>query len=577
MLLLPVLAQARPVSESRAREIASGFFSGVPTRAAGDGVILVWAGTEFPGQGQDVEIGEEASMYIYNTVGTGGFVIVSGESGMPPVLAFSDRAGFDVHDMSPATRELLSGWCRQVNAVKQRPDMASEEDDVQDSGIGNVVRYYPTALWGQGEPYNLEAPEVDGVRCVSGCVATAMAIVAYHHRYPQHGTGTTPEYKYYGGRYTMPANELGRTYDYDSMLSDYSGTYTQEQGQAVAALIKDMGTAVKMNYGPSASGAYNSSMVPAMIQHFGYSRNALMVTADGYDHEEWVSMLQANLDACGPTLYRGENKEGGHAFVIDGYTDLGYFSINYGWKGKNDGYYLLPEIEYYVSQSAILDLVPDAGGATDYEDYLCVLASKDSSTSEMVYGFQSLSDKYETGVEFMCRIAAVTNLSPVDFNGKVKIVLCDRDGNVKADMTEEMPVEGLGYYKDHFFGEPVAVTVSQKIETGDRLRVYYRGEHSDGWKWARGYDASSRYEIVLSSTAEEVAEQTGLSYSKVTGLLEVTSTLAVQVTIQGDGFEASVSAAPFKTAAVDLSTCPPGEYTLKMLSGEDPYSLVLKL
>lgn len=38
--------------------------------------------------------------------------------------------------------------------------------------------------WGQGEPYNLDCPEMEGGRAVTGCAATAMAMILKYHGYP---------------------------------------------------------------------------------------------------------------------------------------------------------------------------------------------------------------------------------------------------------------------------------------------------------------------------------------------------------------------------------------------------------
>ena len=41
----------------------------------------------------------------------------------------------------------------------------------------------------------------------------------------------------------------------------------------------------------------------------------------------------------------------GHEFVRDGYDGKGYFHLNWGWEGINDGYYLLTTIDSYEQNS----------------------------------------------------------------------------------------------------------------------------------------------------------------------------------------------------------------------------------
>ena len=48
--------------------------------------------------------------------------------------------------------------------------------------------------WDQGTPYNTLCPIIDGTQCVTGCVATSMAQVMYHHRWPEGKTANIPAY-----------------------------------------------------------------------------------------------------------------------------------------------------------------------------------------------------------------------------------------------------------------------------------------------------------------------------------------------------------------------------------------------
>lgn len=53
-------------------------------------------------------------------------------------------------------------------------------------------------------------------------------------------------------------------------------------------------------------------------------------------------MVKEELEAHRPVLYGGSNKRNeGHQFVLDGYTSNNYFSVNWGWGGYSNGYYLL--------------------------------------------------------------------------------------------------------------------------------------------------------------------------------------------------------------------------------------------
>lgn len=62
--------------------------------------------------------------------------------------------------------------------------------------------------WGQESPYNLQAPVVNGLQTVTGCVATAMAQVMYYHQWLKAVTTDIPTYTY---TYTDEDEETSET------------------------------------------------------------------------------------------------------------------------------------------------------------------------------------------------------------------------------------------------------------------------------------------------------------------------------------------------------------------------------
>ena len=70
-------------------------------------------------------------------------------------------------------------------------------------------------------------------------------------------------------------------------------------------------------------------------------------------------MLCNELRHGRPIVYAGGGDYGGHAFVIDGYTVDNYYSVNWGWGGSDNGYFLLSALNgFNLGQSAILGLKP---------------------------------------------------------------------------------------------------------------------------------------------------------------------------------------------------------------------------
>ena len=77
------------------------------------------------------------------------------------------------------------------------------------------------------------------------------------------------------------------------------------------------------------------------------------VERDNYSLEDWMNLLDAELQAKRPVMYSGNSSTVGHQFVCDGSDGDGLYHINWGWGGYQDGYF------------DISLLNPDKGGPMD--------------------------------------------------------------------------------------------------------------------------------------------------------------------------------------------------------------------
>ena len=229
------VASTAPISEQQARRIAIEFFSG-GTRSGAVEVNLEWSGRTLQNaaiQRSVVKNSSDALLYIYNRSDNNGFVIVSGDDKSRPIIAFSHEDCFDAGNIAPSTRALLSARCEQIEATGNGVTPSQKYS----ASVGVEECRYDTALWNQYEPFNAEAPIFGGERSVTGCVATAMAIIAYYHKWPEQGVGSTPEYsyEYNGTSVTIPSNTLGRKYDYDNLCktSKYKAYYLTDSDSIV--------------------------------------------------------------------------------------------------------------------------------------------------------------------------------------------------------------------------------------------------------------------------------------------------------------------------------------------------------
>lgn len=568
---------AAPIDEQAARQIALDFFARNSTRSASVGVELEWATTQTGQVGRVGKLGmdfADPNIYIYNRTDMDGFVVVAADSSVEPIIGFSFDREFDSYNMAPALQEILSAWSNQIAA------MSSEKSaETRSTTIVEEVNYN-SALWNQGTPFNDECPLVNGGRSVTGCVATAMSIICYYNKWPLGGTGTAPEYSYsYNNlEVTIPEHKLSSSYNYGTMLHSYNYGYTSTQGAAVASLMHDMGRAVRMQYSPEASGAFSEEVAGVMSKYFGYSKGATYNSRDSYSSIEWFELMRKNLDAYGPTFYSGSGSAGGHAFVIDGYATNDYFSVNFGWGGANNGYFLLPYIEFYYDQGAIWGLTPDKNGTSTYKDNLVLTAMgyvDENGYWVTVYrGLSSLATEYKQNEENAYVVGGIINMGQTDFNGELQVALCDKSGRIKQTLYKDserrtIPVNGYDYFADYLY-----LTIQVPIEDGDRIRLLYKGAYSDDWQWARRSDQDAVSELLIAATAEEVSESLSLIYDKQSQTLQLLSNLALRyVLIDESGAEQAIATPSYESVGANVES---GSYTLKCYSGSIPYILNLK-
>ena len=583
LLLISICLSAAPIGEKRAREIAADFFKSASTRTAQPALNLEWAGDDF-----DAKVAtraavntDEALIYIYNRTDVKGYVIIAGDSNVEQaIVAFSYEKNFDVNNIPDGAKYLLSGWCRQIADARAKVIPISRTSTRADVGI--IEKDYNTAEWNQSEPFNNEAPIINGGRSVTGCVATAMAIICYHNKWPDCGVGTTPEYSFVdanGAQYTIPANELGRTYQYDLMRSDnYQNGYTSSEGAAVAALMKDMGTSVKMQYSPSASGAFSTDVPNALYLHFKYSSKAQCINRYGYSYDEWVSMLRTNLDKYGPTYLSGASNTGGHAFVADGYATGGYFGINFGWGGAANGFYLLPNIGYVNGLDGIFYLEPDKSGVSKPKSCLELITLSAGDTT--FRGIYETTFQYSVGVPFNMHIAGIYNSGYESFNGVLRINLCDSKGTVKEALYERAvtiePYNTTGYFW-YDLNIP-SLIITKEIEYGDRIRIYAKDAGASEWTWVRSSSATGmNTEIIIKDVPDEIARSLAIDYVKDYKYLYFLPAQPVVATLYDSANveKTSVGARANEIVKMDLSSCGAGEYRIEFKRGGEPYVLTL--
>ena len=415
--------------------------------------------------------------YVFNN-DAGGFVIIAGDDAVTPVLGYTSTGSFDAENLPDGLKDLLKSYERQIAALGD----SYQANQTATRAAFTGEKLLNTAKWNQYAPFNKYTPN----NYVTGCVATAGAIVMKHHGYPAKGTGS---HSYTWNGKTLTANfELG--YDWANMPAKYDVTSDDAAFDGVARLMADLGVAVEMKYNKTGSGAYIGDLVTALQKYFGYSKLTYLASIDDVGAEAWNAKLRGEIDGNRPILYSASDaSSGGHSFIIDGYKDES-FSVNWGWGGYCDGFYkigaLNPESagrpmgdKYNLGQTAVIGLQPSDGkekvstmGFYRYDHLMQVLNMNVTDVKK--------------GQEFNVYSLPVGNTGDHVFTGEVVVALMNAKGEIReivcTDTFNEFKVGS--YYPSYTFYSKSTVDA----EPGDYLAIMAKENGSE--EYIELYDPS---------------------------------------------------------------------------------------
>ena len=345
MLMLPMVMMAEPVGKDEAKQKALAFLNGRAASRAGARAASA----------QELRLEYTSDEYhIFNRGEKDGFVIVGGDDCAPEILGYADNGTFDWEHMPDNLRAWMQGYKENIKMLRASGVKYSANESAAKTRAGGSKSHIDpllTSKWDQYEPYYLQTPTLDGVHCVTGCVATAMAQVMYYW-YKKNGYETTLQKDipaYYSPKIgkTLDGLPAPATFDWANMTDTYGNGSTDAEKQAVAKLMKYCGYSVEMQYVKGSldgSGAWREDIPEALRYYFGY-KTASYQNRSWHSTDQWIDILYNELAAARPVLYGGYSY-GGHRFVCDGYDydKDDYFHFNWGWSGGGDGYYTLDKM-----------------------------------------------------------------------------------------------------------------------------------------------------------------------------------------------------------------------------------------
>ncbi len=376
--------------------------------------------------------------YIFNS-SDNGFVIVAANDNITPILGYSKKGSINENSKKAvAFTSWLNSIDEGVDSLLSKIDEAKIDKskwELLKSGNFPVTTRNSQSVgpllstkWAQYEPFNLLCPE----NSLAGCVAVAMAQVMKYYNHPQKGIGSSEEYVTKTNNYIIPSVSLDTEYDWDNMLDDYSGDFSQVQVDAVSKLLYHCGITTFMDYDSEGSGTVVRNAAKALYGHFDYDKSIRYCERKHFTDEQWHSLLKEQLNMGYPIIYSGRNESAtdGHSFICDGYDEYGFYHFNFGWGGYCDGYYMpdyiLPieesvnEIvsDYSYAQNALINIFPNENGSY-YYDFINVVPEDFSILRETITERKivEISNKF-------------FNTASESFEGELLMEIWDEDKNL---------------------------------------------------------------------------------------------------------------------------------------------------
>ena len=520
-LLLVTTAFANPIDPEKASEIALGFWNGT-VNTSNECVLTPITRTEMSKAGSRFSTPKaNPGFYIFTPEDGKGFVIISGDDELTPIVGYSATA--TAGEMPPALRDLLNVYDMYVDDV--RNGIAEPVQYVTTASNSNIAPMLATT-WDQSTPYNIMCPQIGSSYTPTGCTATALAQIMKFHNWPDKPSKSFTWNNNVTGK-TESVNTSSHKYDWTNMLNSYKGVYTNAEANAVALLMSDVGKAMNSSYALGGTGATPYAAAQVLVNIFKYSPEIVHASREEYTNEEYINLIRTNLEAHQPVMYAGHGQDysSGHAFVCDGINENNLLHINWGWGGAYDGYFditnMAPggagigggEDRYNVGQRIIANIRPRATGEANVNGeptlYSMYVLNPDTNPNKgEQYQIVDKSVKPFTGNTSKQRIAfALLNWShstskmavriTFEKNGKIhrSIQFNDTNDLIKLNMNEDT---GGHYIADIEISNQTGSDSYLEQGTYD-VRVCYSDGNSD-YKPIRGVENNVVMEVAAKET-----------------------------------------------------------------------------
>lgn len=438
------------------------------------------------------------TFYVFNVNNTQGFIIVSADDVVEPVLGYSDNGAFVLSNVPPALIKLLNGYKKEISAIVKNnipstPALSERWRSLIDGSVGNdksvsMVSPLIQTQWSQSPYYNDLCPFQKNsytVRCVTGCPATAMAQIMKYWNYPTTGKSFFAYSTANNG--ILSANFGKTTYNWSNMPNTVSAANTD-----VATLMYHCGVAVKTEYGAQSS-AYvvqagsrsGTSCEDAYKRYFKYDNTTIQgLIKSNFSDTDWINKITYELDNNRPIQYVGYGNGGGHTWVLDGYNG-NLFHMNWGWGGLCDGNFQITALNPTINNNTT------GAGLGQYNSY-----------HEMVIGIQppttppapklalnssiTLTSDTTSGSQAVAVNVDIKNVGDDGFDGEYCVAVFDEYGEF-ITIIDSIPTNApLGVGADYSGLGGLTFSDSGMVNANGNydVQVYYKPTGEDVWELA---------------------------------------------------------------------------------------------
>jgi len=382
---------AKTIDQQTAQSVAYNFYSAKTSVQGFSDLSLAYTGTSV------LNGAVVADFYIFNRISLPGYVIVSADDNVMPILGYSRESGFLSDHINASFQYLLNNYKNQIsyaiqNNINAPAHIAANWANLKEGNSGlraarvtspsDSVGPLLKTKWDQFNEYstiltyNADCPYDAGAstpaQTVTGCVATAMAQVMKYWNWPDTGVGnvTYTQYPNPDGIPEQSAN-FAVPYYFDSMPTPF----VSRANAHVAKLMYDAGVSVNMNYGTSAEDGSGATVTIAYSYGSPCAESALNTnwrypSAKGYQRRHisqalWLDSMINEMNSARPVIYAGQGSAGGHCWVMDGFDNDSFFHFNWGWSGQQNGWFTVNNLNpgigdtFNSNQEAIIRIIPD--------------------------------------------------------------------------------------------------------------------------------------------------------------------------------------------------------------------------